>query len=162
MNIVVTSFGSDGDFNPLLAVAAGLVRRKVGVSFVANPFYERRVRDTGSRFVGAGTFLDVFAALKANPRYLNTATGAVAIWNDLVVPSIRETFPVVRDTIRAVEATAVVSHVLSFAGAWAAAQTGVPSVLVTTSPSAWLSRHHPVVFANWRAPRTVQGLLTVA
>jgi len=27
MNVVVTSFGSDGDFNPLLAIATALVRR---------------------------------------------------------------------------------------------------------------------------------------
>ena len=37
MNVVVASFGSDGDFNPLLAIAEALVRRGANVSFVANP-----------------------------------------------------------------------------------------------------------------------------
>jgi rhamnosyltransferase subunit B len=162
MNVVVTSFGSDGDFNPLLAIADALVRRGVTVSFVANPFYAERVRRTGSRFVGAGESLDIFAALRGNPRYLSTARGGLAIWKELAVPSIRETYPVVRDTVREVGATAVVSHLLSYGGVWAAAETGVRSAVVTTSTSAWLSRHHPVVFANWRAPHAVQGALTVA
>ena len=161
MHVVVTSFGSDGDFNPLLAIAGALVRRGVAVTFVANPFYERRVRVTGSRFVGAGKFLDVFAALQANPRYLSTGKGAVAIWKELVAPSIREIYPVVRDTVREVGATAVVSHLLSYGGIWAAARTGVRDVVVTTTPAAWLSRHQPMVFAKWRAPRMVQGALTV-
>ena len=162
MHVVVTSFGSDGDFNPLLAIAGALVRRGVSVTFVANPFYERRVKSTGSRFVGAGTFLDVFAAVQANPRYLSTGRGSVAIWKELVVPSIRETYPVVRDTVHEVGATVVVSHLLSYGGAWAAAKTGARHVVVTTTSSAWLSRHQPMVFANWRAPRSVQGALTVA
>ena len=162
MHVVVASFGSHGDFNPLLAIAGALVRRGVTVTFVANPFYERRVTSTGSRFVGAGTFLDIFAALSANPRYLSTGRGGLAIWKELAVPSIRDTYPAVRDAVRDVGATAVVSHVLSYGSIWAALETGVRNVVVTTTSSAWLSRHHPMVFANWRAPRVVQGALTVA
>ena len=162
MHVVVTSFGSHGDFNPLLAIAAALVRRGVAVTFVANPFYERRVINTGCRFVGAGALLDIFAALEANPRYLNGPTGLVAIWKELAVPSIRDVFPVVRATVHDVGATVVVSHIGSYGGAWAAAQTGARSVIVATSASAWLSRHHPIVLGNWRAPRIVQSALTVA
>ncbi len=162
MNVVVTTFGSDGDVNPLLAIAAALVRRGVTVTFVANPFYERRVKSTGSRFVGAGKFFDVFAALRANPRYLSTGRGGVAIWKELAAPSIRDIYPAVRDAVRDVGATAVVSHVLAFGGVWAAAETGVRKIVVTTTSSGWLSRHQPLVFANWRAPRIVQGALTVA
>ena len=135
MNVVATSFGSDGDFNPLLAIAGALVRRGVEVTFVANPFYERRVLRTGSRFVAAGSFLDIFAALRDNPRYLSTVRGGIAVWKELVAPSICDTYPVVRDTAHQVGATAVVSHVLSFGGAWAAAHTGARNVLVTTTPS---------------------------
>lgn len=162
MRVIVTSFGSSGDFNPLLAIAAALVRRGAAVTFVANPFYERQVESTGSRFVAAGAYFDVFAALADNPRYFEARTGAVAIWNELVAPSIREIYPVVCDVVRSVGATAVVSHLLSYGGAWAAAKTGVGSVVVNTSAAAWLSRHEPVVFANWRAPRVLQGWITVA
>jgi len=162
MNVVVTSFGSDGDFNPLLAIAAALVRRGAAVTFVANPFYERRVTSVGCRFVGAGAFYDLFATLAANPRYLRVPTGLVAIWNELAVPSIRDTYPVVCDTVRDVGATVVVSHVGSFGGAWAAVRTGARSVVVTTSASGWMSRHQPIVWGNWRAPRIVQSALTVA
>ena len=162
MNVVVTSFGSQGDFNPLLAIASALVRRGVTVTFVANPFYETRVKRTGSLFVGAGNYFDVFAALEANPRYVSKRLGAVAVWKELIVPSIRAIYPIVRDTVYEVGATSVVSHFVSYGGAWAAAETGVRSVIVTTSSSAWLSRHQPMVFANWRAPRIVQGALTTA
>jgi rhamnosyltransferase subunit B len=162
LHIVVTSFGSDGDFNPLLAIAAALVRRGVTVTFVANPFYERRVTSTGSRFVPAGDFLNVFAALEANPQYFTSRGGLMAIWRDLIAPSIRETYPVVCDTVRATGATIVVAHFGAFGGPWAAAATGVRSVTVTTGPSVWLSRHNPTVFANWRAPHFAQGILTLA
>ncbi len=132
------------------------------MTFVANPFYQQRVQRSGSRFVSAGSYLDMFAALEANPRYLRIGTGAVAIWKELVAPSIRDTYPVVRDAVRATGASAVVSHVLSYGGVWAATETGVRNVVVTTTASAWLSRHQPMVFANWRAPRAVQGALSVA
>jgi len=162
VHVVVTSFGSDGDFNPLLAIAAALVRRGVTVTFVANPFYEGRVTATGSRFVAAGKFFDVFAALAGNPRYLNARSGLMAIWRELGAPSVRDTYPVVRDTVRETGATVVVAHLASFGGAWAAAAAGVRSVTVTTAPSAWLSRHNPTVLANWRAPRPLQIILTLA
>ena len=64
MDVVVTSFGSDGDFNPVLAIATALVRRGATVTFVANPFYERRVTITGCHSVPAGDFLDVSASSK--------------------------------------------------------------------------------------------------
>ena len=83
---------------------------------------------------------------------MNKRLGAVAVWKELIVPSIRAIYPIVRDTVYEVGATSVVSHFVSYGGAWAAAETGVRSVIVTTSSSAWLSRHQPVVFANWRAP----------
>jgi len=161
MHVVVTSAGSDGDFNPLLAIAGALVRRGVTVTFVANPFYKDRVLRTGSRFASAGTFFDIFAALRDNPRYFSPARGGAAIWKELAVPSIRDTYPVVRDTVQQVGASAVVSHVLGFGGMWAAAQTGVRNVTVSTTPSVWLSRHQPTVFVNWRAPRIVESALTV-
>jgi rhamnosyltransferase subunit B len=160
MKVVVTSFGSAGDFNPLLAIAAALLRRGVDVTFVANPFYEARVRKSGCRFVGAGSFFDVSAALEANPKYIHSRAGALSIWRELVVPSIREIYPVVLATVRDMSATAVVSHFIAYGGAWAAIKARVRSIVVTTSPSAWLSRHEPMVFGNWRAPRLVQGWLT--
>jgi hypothetical protein len=96
MHVVATSFGSDGDFNPLLAIAGALVRRGIAVTFVANPFYERRVISTGSRFVGAGKFFNVFAALETNPGYFRTRTGVARVWRDLIVPSVRAIYPTVR------------------------------------------------------------------
>ena len=132
------------------------------MTFVANPFYERRVRSTGSQFVGTGKFFDVFAALEANPSYFTTRAGVATIWRDLLVPSVRAIYPTVRDTVRKLRAKVVVSHFISYGGAWAAAETGVVSVTVRTSPSAWLSRHQPLVFGNWRTPRIVQAALTMA
>ncbi len=162
MHVVVTSFGSSGDVNPLLAVAAALRRRGVDVTFVANPFYAPRVERTGCEFVGAGRAFDVFAAIEADPRYIESRSAPLAIWRDLVVPSIRDVHPAVVDAVRRLGAAVVVSHVLSYGGAWAAIGAGIPSVVVTTSPSVWLSRHAPVVLGNWRAPAPVQGWLTVA
>jgi rhamnosyltransferase subunit B len=162
MKVVMTSFGSSGDVNPLLAIAAALVRAGSEVTFVANPFYEERVLRTGGRFFPAGRFRDVFAAIERNPRYFELTSGPAAIWRELVVPSMRETYPAMLEAIRAIGPGMVVSHALSFAGIWAAARTGVPSTTVTPTPFAWLSRHSPATFSSWRAPRLLQGWLTVA
>lgn len=162
MKVVVTSFGSAGDFNPLLAIAAGLMRRGADVTFVSNPFYADRVRQTGVRFVGAGARFDLFAALEANPAYFESRAGVLRIWNELAVPSIRDTYPVVLDTLSHTGATAVVSHVLGYGGAWAAAKAGVRSVIVSTTSMVWLSRHEPMVFGNRRVPRAARVWLTLA
>ncbi len=76
MRVVVTSFGSSGDFNPLLAIAAALRQRGDEVSFVANPFYGERVRAVGCDFVPAGRHLDIFAALEARADYFLSAAEA--------------------------------------------------------------------------------------
>ena len=162
MDVVVTSFGSAGDFNPLLAIAHALVRRSVGVSFVANPFYEERVRATGSRFVPAGDRIDVFGVLASDRRYVDPLTGAFALWRDLAVPSIRATYPAVLETVRTVGAAAVVSHMTAYGGTWAAEAARVPSVLVTTTPWAWFSRRNPAVFGRRRLPRIVQSWQSAA
>ena len=162
MNVVVTSFGSHGDFNPLLAIASALVRRGVTVTFVANPFYESRVKSTGSRFVGAGNYLT--SSPSSKPTRVTSISARVR-WRfgrNLSYQAFDRYYLIVRDTIYEVGATSVVSHFASYGGAWAAAETESRSVIVTTSSSAWLSRHQPVVFANWRAPRIVQGALTTA
>src|SRR5215831_15733130 len=113
----------------------------------------------GCGFVPAGSYLDVFAVVEANSRYLTARSGALAIWKELTVPNIRATYPIIRDTVREVGASAVVSHLACFGGSWAAAETKVRSVSVTTSSSAWLSRYQPAAFGNWRAPRIVQSAL---
>src|SRR5262245_22903452 len=116
MKVVVTSAGSNGDFNPPLAIAAALARRGVEVTFVANPFYEARVRKAGCRFVGAGGFFDIFAALEASPQYLHSRRALLDIWKKFAEPSIRETYPVVLEAVRDTRATAVVSTALPFGG----------------------------------------------
>jgi rhamnosyltransferase subunit B len=162
MRVVVTSFGSSGDFNPLLAIAAALQQRGAAVSFVANPFYGERVRAVGCDFVPAGRHLDIFAALEARADYFLSAAGPVRLWRELIAPSIGEIYPVALDAVRSRGATVVVSHVLSYGGAWAARAAGARSAVVATTPMVWLSRHEPLVFANWRAPRALQSRLTVA
>jgi len=137
------------------------VRRGADVTFVANPFYESRVTSCGSRFVAAGEFFDVFAAIEANPHYFEGPRGALRLWRELVAPSVREIYPVALDAVRQVGAGGVVSHLLSFGGAWAARAAVARSIVVSTTSSAWLSRHEPVVFAPWRAPRPVQGVPSV-
>jgi hypothetical protein len=138
----------------LLNVASALVRSGITVIFVANPFYERPVIATGSHFVAAGSFLDIFAALASNPRYLNPRHALKGVWCDLIAPSIRETYPVIRDTIHVTGATGVVSQFAALSRGWAAAAANVRGAIVTTGPSAWLSRYEPTVFGNWRAPRS--------
>jgi hypothetical protein len=49
MKVVVTAFGSSGDFNPLAAIAAHLVRRGIDVTFTDGTLRAARGADRGSQ-----------------------------------------------------------------------------------------------------------------
>jgi len=69
LKIFVTSFGSAGDINPFIPIAAALRDRGHEVTFVANAFFEKSVRAAGVPFVASGS-AEEHTALLHHPRLL--------------------------------------------------------------------------------------------
>ena len=161
MRCVVTSFGSAGDFLPTLALAAALRRRGHDVRFVANPFYESRVRHAGLELIPAGEYYDLYRRLEQNPSYAD-ASNAGALLRDLVAPNVAATYPVIRDLLRAEPIDAVVANDASFGALWAAREHDVPSVLTHASPMIWMSWRAPIVVGDGLLPPFLAPPATVA
>lgn len=47
MRVLMSTFGSEGDLNPLVAIGKALQQLGAEVDFIANPFYEQRVLSEG-------------------------------------------------------------------------------------------------------------------
>ena len=76
----MSTFGSEGDLNPPLAIGKALQQLGGEVDFIANPFFEQKVRSEGLRFVGAGPFADLDNILKVNPNLLHPVKGPGQVW----------------------------------------------------------------------------------
>src|SRR6266403_2448363 len=67
-----------------------------------------------------------------------------------------------RDMLRSEPADIVVTNDANFGALWAAAEHGVPSVLVHASPALWMSWQAPVVFGDWAPTGFLSRPITVA
>ena len=160
MNCIVTSYGSAGDFVPALAVGAALRRRGHDVRFVGNPFYEARATRAGLDFVAAGEPFDVYDAIERTPAYGDPAHAGMLL-RDLVGPNSEAVYRVLADRLRNERPDAVVANDVSFGALWAAAEHGVPSVMVHASPTMWMSWAAPMTFGDRTLPPYLARPLTV-
>lgn len=152
MQCVVSSAGSAGDFLPTLAMGAALRRRGHEVRFVANPFFESRVRNAGLEFIPAGEHSDLYEIIERNPDW-GRPSNAKALLEAFVRPNAESTFHVIRALLRESRADVVVANNVSFGAIWAAAEQRIPSVLVHATPLIWMSSQAPTVFGD-RLPPT--------
>ena len=159
MRCVASSFGSLGDFLPTLAVGAALRRRGHTVRFVANPIYASRVERAGLDFVPAGVPSDLFERIERTPEYV-AFENAGKMLHELGAPDIEAVYPAVLDVLRADRADVVVAADVSFGARWAAAESGVASVMVRATPVFWMSWHAPAV-VGLPLPSIVNRPLTV-
>lgn len=161
MRYAVSSFGSAGDFLPTLALAAALRRRGHAVHFVANPFYESRVRSAGLELIPAGEYYNLFERFEQNPRYADVSH-AGALLHDLVAPNVAATYFVLRDLLRTSPIDALIVNDVGFGALWAAQENGVPSVLVHASPMIWMSWRAPIVVGDRLLPSFLSPPATIA
>jgi hypothetical protein len=161
VNVVATSFGSAGDFLPTLAIAAALHRRGHRVSFVANPADAERVGRAGLEPVLAGAHCDIYELIERTPAYGDPANAGMLL-HDVVEPFAEAVHPIVGGLLRAERVDAVVTADLNFGALWAAAETKVPSVLVTASPAMWMSWRSPTLFGDSALATLLARPLTVA
>jgi rhamnosyltransferase subunit B len=142
LKVVISSFGSSGDFNPCLGLGRALRQKGIDVLFLSNPYYEKKITDAGLRFFPAGEYWDVFKEIKDNPAYLHPRKGPKAVW-DLVLKTIPTMYPAMSDLIRQEKPDIVACHILECGGMLAAIEQHVPYATLSPTPMGWFSVEQP-------------------
>lgn len=159
MRILVSAFGSAGDFVPALAIGRALARRGHEVRFVGNPFHEGRVRSAGVDFVPAGERCDLYGEIAREPRYLQTSWFR-RLFDDVVTAPGLAIHRRTADLLDEGGTDLVVTADVNFGAVWAAEEKGVPSAIVYASPAAWAQWRSPLVFGDLWLPRAIAAPLT--
>ncbi len=153
----MSTFGSEGDLNPPLAIGKSLQALGGEVDFIANPFFEQKVRSQGLSFVGAGPFADLDSILKINPGLMHPVKGPGQVWK-MLLGSVEDIFPVVCQQIEQHRPDVIVSHVIELAAQWAARKYGIPYVTISTTPLIWFNEEDPVFFGTYRCPTWLNAM----
>ena len=147
----MSTFGSEGDLNPPVAIGKALLKLGAEVKFIANPFYEQRVLSEGLKFVGAGPFADLDSIMRDDPSLLHPVKGPGQVWK-MLLRSAEDVFPVASQQIEKQRPDIIVCHVIELATQWAARKYGIPYVTISTTPLIWCSKDDPVNFGKHLGP----------
>ncbi len=142
MKIVISSFGSSGDFNPCLGLARALRRKGVDVLFLSNPFYKKTITDAGLHFCPSGEYFDVFKEIADNPDYLHPRRGPKAVWK-LVLKTVPIQYRAMTELIQREHPDMVASHILEYGGMIAAIETRTPYAVLSPTPMGWFTTDPP-------------------
>ena len=157
MRVLMSTFGSEGDLNPPVAIGKSLRQFGAEVDFIANPFFEQRVLSEGLSFVGAGPFADLDKILKVDPSLLHPIKGPGQVWK-MLLRSVEDVFPVASQQIEKQRPDIVVSHVIELAAQWAARKYRIPYVTISTTPLIWCSKDDPVDFGKHLRPTWLNSI----
>lgn len=164
--IVLTTFGSYGDLNPMLGLAIGLRDRGHHPVLATMPFYRQVVEREGIEFHPVRPDGDPSdSALLA--RIMDARRGSEYVIKDVMMAHLRESYddllPVARD------ADLLISHPITFATRIVAETLGVPWASSVLAPLSFFSRYDLPVFPNaaWnkkleRVPGAARVLVAMA
>lgn len=158
MKIIISSFGSSGDFNPCLGLGRALRQRGVDVVFLSNPYYEKKIIQAGLRFCPAGEYWDVFKTIRENPDFLHPRKGPRAVWN-LVLRTVPVMYAAMKDLINQEKPNVVACHILEYGGMLAAIERGVPYTTLSPTPMGWFNTLQPGYLNNMELPIRIRRLL---
>jgi sterol 3beta-glucosyltransferase len=140
MRVVLATYGTTGDIQPLLALAAALLSRGHTLKFGAPPDFAARIRKLGFDFAPLGPPMD--------PRELREVYGRASLTGD-VVQHVQRTLPlVIRDAPQMIEelseacigADALIALPYQLAGRIVHDLQGIPLISVHLSPFGGYSR----------------------
>lgn len=158
MRFLIASIGSNGDIHPYAGVGRSLRERGHEVAFIAQPYFERLVREAGLEFIPAGERFDM-AKIANQPELMGRWFGTARIIRDHIIPQATNLEHAAAQAIRAARPDAVLCHHLCFGVPWAAQRADVPCAMGCLSPLPFLSRLDHCVFMargfesrpGWRA-----------
>ncbi len=139
--IIVLALGSDGDVNPMLAIARHLVSLGQDVEFLANGYFAAKVEAEGLKFFPVGDAAMYERALQDSEVW-DAWRGFSAIWR-VLFESIPVTYQVLNE--RLTPGSIVVGTSLAHAARVTQELTGVKLATVHLQPTAVISAYTPPV-----------------
>ncbi len=139
MHFIVTAIGSEGDINPMLAIASELAGRGNDVDFLANAYFAEKVASSGVNFVPLGD-LDVFERAVSDPAMWIPQTSFSAVWG-VLKESFLLNYQLIVDRLRS--DTRLVGSTLALGSRLVQDKKKVFMTTIHLSPSCILSAHKP-------------------
>lgn len=139
MRVLMSTFGSEGDLRPPVAIAKRLQALGAEVDLIANPFFEQKVVSAGLNFIGAGPLVDLDTILKDDLSLLHPIKGPRQV-GKMLLASVEYAFPAACRQIEKQRPNFVVSHAIELGAQWAARKCGIPYVTLSTTPWIWFSK----------------------
>jgi rhamnosyltransferase subunit B len=150
--IVVTTCGSDGDLNPLLALALELRRRGHAITVATLEMHRERVAQFHLPFQGLGPWNMPASGCASSDPDVQTAH----FIREVMFLQIRQAYESLKAETEG--ADLLVSQMLSFAAPLVAASTGIPWASVVLQPLGFFSAFDPLVLFDPLAPSGVREL----
>jgi rhamnosyltransferase subunit B len=135
--IVITTFGSFGDFNPYLGLALGLKARGHDTIVATAEFYRPFVEAEGVGFRPVRpdrNLYDIEAVRRSNP-----GRTPAYLMKKLLFPRLQESYEDLSETTRG--ADMLLTHPLTFAGPLVAEKMSIPWVSTVLAPISFFSAH---------------------
>ncbi len=135
MRWLLTSWGSQGDLHPFLALGRGLVVRGHGVTLVGHPEWRAETERAGLRFVSTGEPLRE-DLIQKYPEVLSMKWGGLVSLHTLVHRAIAPGFAGVLAALRAEapQHDAMLAHHFTFPAPMAAELSGIPWGTISLAP----------------------------
>lgn len=144
MKFIVSAVGSDGDINPMIEISHALALRGHEVEFLANEYFESKIRRAGLAFYPIGD-LALFESIVSDPRLWHPRQAFAAVWR-----TINDTLPLAYKGLEervaacpAGQSPVLVSTTLALAGRVMQEVKGLKIATVHLSPGCLVSRYDP-------------------
>lgn len=139
--IIVTAWGSFGDFNPHAALALGLRDRGHDAVFAGPEFYRAKVEGFGLPFLPVRPDLPDWRNPGIMARMNDSRRGTERVVRELILPALADAYADLHAA--ATGADAIVSSLLATAGRLVAEARGIGWVSTALQPSVFLSAEDP-------------------
>lgn len=142
MKFIVSAVGSDGDINPMIEISHALALRGHEVDFLANEYFENKVRRAGLDFYPIGD-IALFESIVSDPRLWHPRQAFAAVWQ-----TINDTMPLaykglVERVAASKDAPVLIGTTLALAGRVMQEVKGLKLATVHLSPGCLVSRYDP-------------------
>lgn len=145
-NIVLTTYGSQGDLNPYLTL--GILLKKAGhkVTIATIKLYKEKVEAIGCEFIALRPDINEIGPIEEWTKSVNDSRrGAEFIARKLIVPYIDENYETLMSATE--DCDLIISHVLTFVSPIVADKRSIPWLTVMLQPATILSAYDPPAFA---------------
>ena len=137
-SVVITTFGSFGDFNPYLGLALGLKARGHDPAIATAEFYRPFVEAEGVGFRPVRPDLDHHET-EAVRRIMKPRRTPGYLMKELLFPRLQESYEDLSEATRG--ADVLLTHPLTFAGPLVAEKVSIPWVSTVLAPISFFSAH---------------------